>query len=120
SNARLHSESPRRRCRRKSLTDRLKPYDGRCQNYVSCSDTSAALLRGETERFSILWQNRAITIYSCRRQNEPNFSRSYQWLETRPSLGRRPQSSLWGTACESAFRPAGTLEGLFAQPARRD
>jgi len=35
--------------------DRLKPSDGCCQNYVSWSDTSAALLRGETERFSILW-----------------------------------------------------------------
>jgi len=44
--------TPRRRCRHKSLTDRLKPSDGCYQNCASWTDTSAALLRSETERFS--------------------------------------------------------------------
>jgi len=44
----------RRRCRRKSLIDRLKPSGGCYQSCVSWSDTSAALLRGETELLSIL------------------------------------------------------------------
>ena len=46
--------TPRRRCRRKSLIDRLKPSGGCYQSCVSWSDTSAALLRGETELLSIL------------------------------------------------------------------
>ena len=57
--------TPRRRCRHKSLTDRLKPSAGCCQNCASWIDTSAALLRGETERF-------AISMVEV--QNEPNFS----------------------------------------------
>jgi hypothetical protein len=47
--------TPRRRCRRKSLIDRLKPSGGCYQSCVSWSDTSAALLRGETELLSTLW-----------------------------------------------------------------
>jgi hypothetical protein len=49
---RLPSPS-RPRCRHKSLTDRLKPSDERCQNCVSWTDTSVELLRDETERFSV-------------------------------------------------------------------
>src|SRR5262249_62363344 len=66
---------PRRRCRHKSLTDRLKPSDGCCQNCVSWTDTSAAQLRSESERFStfVIEQNTE-TIPTCVVwQNEPNF-----------------------------------------------
>jgi hypothetical protein len=42
-----------RQCRHKSRTDRLKPSDACCQNCASWTDTSAALLRGETERFAL-------------------------------------------------------------------
>jgi hypothetical protein len=42
--------TPRRRCRHKSLTDRLKPSDACCPSCAGWTDTSAALPRGETER----------------------------------------------------------------------
>src|SRR4029453_6506095 len=45
--------TPRRRCRHKSLTDRLKPSDACCPSCAGWTDTSAALPRGETERFLI-------------------------------------------------------------------
>src|SRR5262245_11975173 len=44
---------PRRRCRHKSLTDRLKQSDGSCQNCASWTATSAALLCGAIELCSI-------------------------------------------------------------------
>jgi hypothetical protein len=47
--------TPRRRCRHKSLTDRLKPSDACCPSCAGWTDTSAALPRGETERFLISW-----------------------------------------------------------------
>src|SRR5262249_8024561 len=57
--------TPRRRCRHKSLTDWSKPFDGCCQNCLSWTDTSVALLHGETERPSILLvELRANAIYS--------------------------------------------------------
>jgi hypothetical protein len=46
--------APRRRCRRKSLIDRLKLFGGCYQSCLSWSDTSAALLRDETELLSTL------------------------------------------------------------------
>ena len=40
-------------CRHKSLTGRLKPSDACCPNCASWTDTSAALLRSESERFAV-------------------------------------------------------------------
>jgi hypothetical protein len=60
--------TPWRRCHHKSLTDWPKPSDGCCQNFVSWSDTSAALLHGETGRFSIDKQLMVALV-----QNEANF-----------------------------------------------
>jgi hypothetical protein len=73
--------TPRRRCRHRSQTDPLKPSDARCQNCASWTDTSAALPRGETERFSsFLIEKNMSTINSVRSQNEPIFSQSIEWL----------------------------------------
>jgi len=60
--------TPWRRCRHKSLNDRLKPSDGCCQNFISRSDTRAALLHGETGRFSM---DEQLIVVSA--QNEANF-----------------------------------------------
>ena len=56
------------------------PSDGCCQNCASWTDTSAALLRSGTERFSTsLIEQNILTIQSCDiRQNEPNFSQFIQ------------------------------------------
>jgi hypothetical protein len=49
----LSSPTPRRRCRRKSLTDQQKPSDECSETRVSWIDTSVALLYGETKRSPI-------------------------------------------------------------------
>src|SRR6266508_3222326 len=74
--------NPWRRCRHKSLTDRLKPSDECCQNCVSWTDTSTALLCGETERFSAcsVEQNLTTTCSCAIWQNEANFSQFIQYL----------------------------------------
>jgi len=73
--------TPRRRCRHKSLTDRQKPSDACCQNCASWTDTSAALLRSESERFSVFQvEYNMTTICSCAMQNEANLSQFIQWL----------------------------------------
>src|SRR5262249_26494320 len=100
---------PRRRCRHKRLTDRLKPSDGCCQNCASWSDTSAALLRGETKRFSISSQSRArTTTFSCKWQNEANFSQFVQRLE---NPGKPP-----GAATRESARRSRSAEFITAFP----
>src|SRR6266487_5924518 len=86
--------TPWRRCRHKSLTDRLKPSDECCQNYVSWTDTSTALLCGETERFSACSvEQNLTTTYSCAIwQNEANFSQFIQYLTNTNSSNRRRRS----------------------------
>src|SRR5262249_41559709 len=86
--------TPQRRCRHKSLTDRPKPFDGCCQNCVSWTDTSVALLHGETERPSILLvELRANAIYSlvlCK--TKPifrNFSNCLRISSWQPPIDRK-------------------------------
>src|SRR6516162_3622851 len=85
--------TPRRRCRHKSLTDRLKPSDGCCQNCASWTAPSAALLRSESERFAtFMIEENLGTIFSCiTAKRTLNFSQSHQWLEkcsTRAATGK--------------------------------
>jgi hypothetical protein len=73
---------PWRRCRHKNPTDPLKPSDGCCQTCASWTDTSAALLRSETERFAGLMveeiqMTQSVAVHL---QNEANFYKSVQWL----------------------------------------
>src|SRR6266487_3586411 len=88
--------TPWRRCRHKSLTDRLKPSDECCQNCVSWTDTSTALLCGETERFSAcsVEQNLTTTCSCAIWQNEANFSQFIQYLTNKTVVigveGHRP------------------------------
>src|SRR5262249_1381937 len=81
--------TPRRQCRHKSPTARLKPSDACCQNCASWTDTSAALLRSASERFAVFTIEEILrTIYSCTSAKLSQFLSIYAMAcKTRLSAG---------------------------------
>jgi hypothetical protein len=87
-----NASNPPLRCRHNNLTDRLRRSDGCCQNYASWSDTSAALLRSETERFStLLIKNSGCNLRLRTRKTKPIFLHLFNGL--RNGRTRGPESA---------------------------
>src|SRR5262249_59948730 len=99
---------PRRRCRHKRLTDRLKPSDECCPNCAGWTDTSAALLCGAIELCSIsLVERNPTTIYSC------SLAKRSQFLSTSPTACRNLLADIYKAA---GRRPDRALPAALPRP----
>src|SRR6516162_7827653 len=112
--------APRRRCRHKSLTDRLKPSDASCRNCATWTDTSAALLRSASERFAVFMVEENLgTIYSCTPAKRSQFFSIYPMTCKMRSTGGDHREGAH-SANGKVSKPSARGAALVCVPARYD